>query len=128
MAEMSKAFRRAAIVKMARYDDLTHAEIAETLGCDHRIVARVARQAGLKRNQRCGERVETSDHAPVVVRDLFRHASDQGHTYSSLARAAGISPNVVKQWLRDRSPMLVKFLKCADALGFELVLRRKDHG
>jgi len=62
-----------------------------------------------------------------VMRDLFRIVDRTGLSYEALAKKAGCHKQSLTNWRRgEYSPYLQQFENMATALGYEIVLRKKE--
>lgn len=60
-----------------------------------------------------------------LVKKLFRKAELQGVIPAQLARRAGVNPKNHWDWKLGRTPRLDLFCYTAEAMGYEVVIRKK---
>jgi hypothetical protein len=80
--------------------------------------------AGRGRSRWAG-RLKIPPKAHPLVRQLFELLNDQRVVISDIAEKSGVQAGTISDWRYRRSPTVVTFEAALNALGFELVIRRR---
>jgi len=70
-------------------------------------------------------RLKIPAKAHPLVREMFELLNDQRMVISDIADKSGVRAGTISDWRYRRSPTVVTFEAALNALGFELVIRRR---
>jgi biotin operon repressor len=105
----------------------TRQALRETYGVSAETVRKIIRKAGIK-SWREGDIKPPYRACHPVIDQLFRAAHEQRWSYHRLADRTGVSRTALASRIRQgRQPGLLLVVYVAEALGYELVLRKKDN-
>lgn len=122
-----RRYPHAAIVE-AHLAGATRASLRAAYGVSAETVRKIIRQAGMK-SWREGKMRPPFKTCHPLLEEIANIASRDGWSYERLAVRAGASRSAVMTWFRNRkAPGFLFVFYLADALGYEIVLRRKSDG
>ncbi len=120
-----RAYDYEAIVRRVVEDKRSLGSVAREFGCSHSTVERALLLAGEKKPD--ARRIEPSPRTHALLRELGRIKDEQDVSNAEVARRAGYAATTVHNWLNGkRQCSLTTFTDLAQALGCEIILRKKE--
>jgi predicted transcriptional regulator len=62
----------------------------------------------------------------TAIQTIIRLQKESDITSFNMAKRAGISPNTVYNWLNGINPTADRWVKCIEAMGYEVKIQKKE--